>query len=328
MVIEKQGLYMPNGTFRSREEIDRKLSDEPSTENAVLKGRQPQEIEMVAKGLGVGVDVIMGTINRLREKGYHIEQQGDKVVHSTAVQGGRLFDFKDRFIDRNLHFGVISDTHLASKQERLDALNGMYDTFEREGIKFVFHAGDISDGWGVYRGQEFEVKSFGQDEQVKYVVAEYPKRKGITTAFITGNHDLRQYERGGIDVGVPISHERPDLIYLGQAASLVEIGDGVNMEIVHPAGGTAYAMSYKPQRAINNMTLKDAPNILVYGHYHNAFYMHYRDIDFLQAGSFKDQGIFEKRLGLNPTIGGWIVDARISSQGGKVERFRPELFTF
>ena len=79
MVIEKQGLYMPNGTFRSREEIDRKLSDEPSTENAVLKGRQPQEIKMVAKGLGVGVDVIMGTINRLREKGYHIEQQGIKL---------------------------------------------------------------------------------------------------------------------------------------------------------------------------------------------------------------------------------------------------------
>lgn len=66
--------------------------------------------------------------------------------------------------------------------------------------------------------------------------------------------------------------------------------------------------------------------MMFWGHYHTAYYMYYRGIHFLQAPCFKTQGLWEKRLGLNPTVGGWIVDGRIKN--GKITEFKPTLYTF
>jgi hypothetical protein len=55
--------------------------------------------------------------------------------------------------------------------------------------------------------------------------------------------------------------------------------------------------------------------------------MHYRNVNFIQAGCFKDAGIWEKRKGLNPSISGWVVEGKISDYGD-VSQFKPELFNF
>ena len=52
------------------------------------------------------------------------------------------------------------------------------------------------------------------------------------------------------------------------------------------------------------------------------------DTEFVQAPCFKDAGLWEKRKGLNPTIGGWLVDAQLSSDLQALESFSPQLFTF
>jgi hypothetical protein len=90
----------------------------------------------------------------------------------------------------------------------------------------------------------------------------------------------------------------------------------------------AYALSYKSQRDINNRPPGSLPDILVYGHYHTSFYMHYRGIDFIQAPCFKDAGLFEKRVGLNPTIGAWVVDAKLTDDKESIRSFKPNLFQF
>lgn len=303
------------------------MKENISIDQRLLKERKPQSLDILAQELGIGVDVVQTAIDNLREKGYTFQSEGGTVVRSKSQTEGSIFDYSKKF-SHNLHFGVVSDTHLGSKKERLDALDKMYDTFQKEGVHDVFHVGDLTDGWQVYQGQEFEVHKFGQDEQVDYAVHEYPKRKGIVTHFITGNHDLKQYEKGGIDIGMPVSQKRTDMKYLGQAYARVILPEGVELDLLHPGGGSAYALSYKAQRYINNLSPHDIPNILVFGHYHCAFYMDYRNVHFLQVPAFKDSGIWEKRLGLNPTTGGWLVDARISQEGPNIERMRPTLFTF
>jgi predicted phosphodiesterase len=302
------------------------MKEAPSVSDRLLKERGPQNAEVLAASLGIGVDVVEAAIDGLRKQGYTFTKEGSTVMHSTSAPTGTIFDYSKKF-SHNLHFGVISDTHLGSKKERLDSLETMYDTFKTEGVKHVFHTGDLTDGWGVYRGQEFEVNKFGQEEQVDYTVDKFPQRKGITTHFICGNHDTRQYEIGGIDVGVPISQRRKDMDYLGQAYARVILPEGVEMDLLHPGGQQAYALSYKAQRYINNLSPSDIPNILLFGHFHTSFYMNYRNVHFLQIPCFKDGGIFERRLGLNPTIGAWMVDAKISSEGG-ISQFKPQLFTF
>lgn len=281
------------------------------------------ELDALAQELGIGVNVVQGAVDKLQKKGYGFVQVGETVLRTNAIREGTVFDYSKQFDKTHLHFGVVSDTHLSSKQERLDALERLYDTFEQEGVTQVFHAGDLTDGYGVYRGQEFELKQLGQAEQIAYAIANYPHRKGITTSFISGNHDLRQYERGGVDPGVPIADKRKDMRYLGPMTAKVKFPSGIEMELLHPDGGVAYALSYKAQRAINNLTPDNMPDILVYGHYHTSFYMCYRGIHFLQVPCTKGQGLWEKRLGINPTIGGWLVDATI--MGRHIERFKPEL---
>ncbi len=290
-------------------------------------GKEPLNLEKLAAELGLGVDVVTGLIGGLKEKGYGFTCDGENVVKTRTPEPQTIFDATKILPDVNFQFGVVSDTHLGSKKERLDALNEMYDTFEKEGVTVVWHCGDQTDGYGVYRGQEFELKMMGQDEQVDYVVANYPKRKGINTYFITGNHDLRQYENGGIDVGKPIAQRRDDMKYLGQVEAKVMLPNEVTLDLLHPGGNNAYALSYKAQRMINNLTPKELPDILCFGHYHTAFYMHYRDINFLQVPSFKDQGLWEKRQGLNPVIGGWLVNGHITGEGS-IDNFKPQLFTY
>ena len=46
----------------------------------------------------------------------------------------------------DLRFGIISDTHLACRAERLDVLDALYDWYATEGISTVYHAGNMIEG--------------------------------------------------------------------------------------------------------------------------------------------------------------------------------------
>lgn len=308
--------------------MSEKEKPQPTIEERVLGRKTHFDVGDFASEVGVGVRTIKKVIDQLREQGYIFDETEDgRIVKATRILDGEgRIDLRPLLGTEYLHFGVVSDTHLGSKKERLTELETTYDRFQTEGVKIVLHAGDITEGVGVYRGQEYEVHKQGQDEQIEYAIQSYPKRTGIKTIFITGNHDLRQTERGGVDPGIPISKQRKDMVYAGQMVSMMQIGEDLYAEMIHPGGGGAYALSYKAQRDINNRVPEDLPDILLYGHYHTSYYMRYRNIHFMQVPCYKDAGGWEKRLGLNPTIGGWIVDARI--EGDKITSFKPELHTY
>lgn len=296
--------------------------------NVILKEKSGEiNVEKIANDVDVGTQVVKQAIEAMLDTGFGLKKTGESYIRTKVPTGGKIYDARDLIGAQTLRFAIAGDTHLGSEKERLDSLNDFYDICQKEGIVSVFHPGDFTEGVGVYRGQELEVTQIGQQRQIQHSTENYPKRDGIKTYVISGNHDLREYERGGADPLVSIASQRPDIIYLGQITSTVQFADKINMEMLHPAGNVAYALSYKAQRDINNRTPEEIPDILVYGHYHTSFYMRYRGIHFVQAPCFKDQGLFEKRLGLNPTIGGWIVEARLGNDS-QIETFKPELFTF
>jgi predicted phosphodiesterase len=293
----------------------------------ILKLKGEFTVDEVAKQADLDSKSVQEIIDFLIDSGYVFAKTDHGYVRSKTSPDRDVFDASRLLNNKGLlHFGLISDTHLASKQERLATLERMYDKFKQEGVNVVFHAGDWTDGVGVYRGQEFEVKRYGQQDQIDYAIHNYPKREGIVTVGISGNHDLKAYEKGGVDPLMQIARARKDIKYMGQYHGKAKLDRQVNVELVHPLGNIAYALSYKAQRDINNRTPDDLPNILAYGHYHTSFYMRYRGLDFIQVPCFKDAGAFEHRLGLNPTIGGWIVDAK--SNGETIYQMDPRLYTF
>lgn len=218
------------------------------------------------------------------------------------------------YTQRRIKFGLISDTHLGSMYEELEFLKFAYKIFQKEKITNVYHAGDIIEGGKIYRGQEYEIRYHGVDEQVEHCVREYPQIDGITTYFIDGNHTLSFYNDAGVDVGSIISGIRKDLVYVGKEEADITIqakSGSCKLRLVHPGGGTAYAISYTVQKYINSLTGGEKPNIIGIGHFHKTEYLFFRNVHAFQAGCFQAQTPFMRRKRTPAMVGFWIIDVVI-----------------
>jgi len=231
----------------------------------------------------------------------------------------------------HVRHGLVSDTHMGNIYANKHLLHTLYDIFEKEGIETVYHCGDICDGDRMYRGQEYELYAHGVDEQTRDVIKNYPKRKGIKTLFITGNHDLSFYKRSGIDIGNIIAEKRPDMEYVGRETANILMGNKekkIRVKLMHPGKGTAYAISYHPQKITESFSGGNKPNVLYIGHYHKAEMLPcQRNVHVIQAGTTQRQTDFMQRNFLAAHQGGWIVDAYID-KNYSVGRFQGEFFPF
>lgn len=212
-----------------------------------------------------------------------------------------------------VRYGVIADTQFGSLYCRLDALKVFYEQAAKRGITDMLHAGDVLDGWRVYRGQEWELRDRGWEEQLDRLEKDSPKIKGITTHFITGNHDASFKIPIGINVGQKIAEARPDFHFLGEDTGRIvfknKAGAKWIVDLIHPSGGTAYAVSYHAQKIIESLSGGTKPNMIAIGHYHKAELMpQYRNVVSVQAGTFQSQTPFMARKHIAAHIGGWLIE--------------------
>lgn len=223
----------------------------------------------------------------------------------------------ESFWDGSTHirFGLMGDTQIGSKYTQLTYLHNFYNIVKEAGITDVYHTGDITDGLKMRVGHEYELYEVSADEMRDDVVKNYPKIEGITTHFITGNHDASIYKQVGYDIGQAIANNRPDMKYLGRDCAVVKLTPNCTLELRHPWDGTAYALSYKPQKMIEAMEADSKPNILAIGHYHKAEYLFYRNVHCFQTGCFQSQTPFTRGKGISVHLGGWLVDALVDENG-------------
>lgn len=226
-----------------------------------------------------------------------------------------------------IRFGLIGDTHFCSKYAQYTWLHKFYDEIARRDIPIVFHAGDITEGEKMRDGQEYEIYKHGADEQADEVAKVFPKRNGVTTKFITGNHDSSFYKRIGVNIGKMIADKRSDMEYMGRDWAVIKLTPKCTLELRHPWDGTGYALSYKPQKMIETMEPDSKPNILAIGHYHKAFYMFYRNIHCFQVGCFQGQTPFTRGKNISVHMGGWIVTVAVDKKG-YIQNIEPEFIPF
>ena len=216
---------------------------------------------------------------------------------------------------RVIRFGLMGDTQINSKYTQLSHLHRFYDICAQLGIDRVFHTGDIDEGEQMRPGHQYECYEQGADDHIEEIVRVYPRREGIKTYFITGNHDASLYKRAGMDLGRAIADKRDDMIYLGRDCAVVKLTDKCTLELRHPWDGTAYALSYKPQKIIEAMEADSKPNILAIGHYHKVSYLFYRNVHCFQTGCFQSQTPFTRGKGISVHMGGWIVEILVGEDG-------------
>ena len=290
--------------------------------------RHHQAYRKIAEGVGKPEDEVRSYLKSEREKEKSknkIKTKPDKftvfenlapAIHVQEWSGNQL-----------LSFGLISDTHINSKYTQLTYLQKFYEICAQRGIRDVYHAGDIDEGEQMRTGHQYECYTQGADDHINEIVANYPRIDDITTHFITGNHDSSIYKRCGVDIGKIISMKRKDMKYLGRDCARIEITPNCILELRHPWDGTAYALSYKPQKMIDGMEADSKPNILAIGHYHKLEYLFYRNVHCFQAGCFQTQTPFTRGKGISVHLGGWIITVEVDSKG-HIQRIVPEMIPF
>lgn len=226
-----------------------------------------------------------------------------------------------------IKIAIMGDTQIGSKYTQWTHLRNFYNRCAIEGIKDVYHTGDMVDGLKMRTGHEYELYATSADDMIDDVVMNYPKIKGITTHFITGNHDASIYKQVGYDVGKMISMRRPDMEYLGRDCAVVYLTPKCSLELRHPWDGTAYALSYKVQKMIESMESDSKPKILAVGHYHKAEYLFYRNVHALQTGCFQGQTPFTRGKNISVHLGGWIVTLEVDDTG-TIKSFAPKFIPY
>lgn len=272
-------------------------------------------INSLSESLGVSINSCENILKNIKNQGYNVLRLNDEIKISNIVIPTDNYIKHDWNGERIIRFGLMGDTQINSKYTQITHLHKFYDICKAEGIKDIYHTGDIDEGEQMRAGHQYECYTQGADDHVKEIVRVYPRREGITTHFITGNHDASIIKRCGYDIGYPIAAQRDDMKYLGQSSAMINLTPNCILELRHPIDGTAYALSYKIQKMIESISGGEKPNILAVGHYHKAEYLFYRNVHAFQTASFQSQTPWMKGKGIAAAVGGWIVEIKVEDDG-------------
>lgn len=288
-----------------------------------------KSVAEISKELEVEPYIVYGLVYELINQGYLYDIVDGNIVKLSKPQATNdVYEIKSAL--EHLKLLLISDTHLCSKYDRLDILRYLYDRAEQEGVKYVLHSGDFTDGRSNRPEQVYELKEASFEGQVEYCVDKYPKSDEITTFVISGNHDDWWYKSNGSDIVKAIARDRDDIVYLGPDVADLKIGK-LKVHLFHGKGSQAYAKSYKAQKYLDAMKIEDRPHILQMGHVHQAFFYQQDHTHVFQTGCLEDQTPFCRSQGLANNKSCWWVDVYMDSKGNPVrisqelEEFGPKL---
>jgi len=289
----------------------------------------------LATRIGVKEAVLKNVVSSLQDSGYVIEKHGNFIKITSGIPEHRPFKISpSRAWGKERVFGVVSDSHLGSYQERLDVLEFAYDDFKRRGIKTVYHAGNIVEGECHFN--KYDIRVHGITDQTLYCLDHYPQRDGITTFYITADdHEGWWFQREGIDFGRYLQLEaqergRKDLIHLGYQEVDIELKEknGFSvMRLVHPGGGSAYAISYALQKLVESFQGGEKPNILLCGHYHKAGVFYPREVNCVLCGCTCDQSRFMRKKKIQAHVGYYILKI-LQNKDGTITEFTTTFIPF
>lgn len=291
---------------------------------ALTKGTTSKEL---ADALGVSERIAAAMIDEKKQAGYNVRETRGvwKIENDLIPTENRYSDEWDG--KRVVRFGLLGDTHFNSKYAQITHLHRLYDIFAADGIDTVYHTGDLDDGEQMRKGHQYELYNQGFDDHRDEIIRVYPKRDGMRTRFIIGNHDASLIRLAGADIGRAVASERRDMEYLGPDSAVIQLTDNCTLELRHPGDGTAYAISYKIQKMVEAMSGGEKPNVLAVGHYHKIEYLPYRNIEVFQTGTLCAQTPWMRGKGIAAMMGGWIVELRLNIDGG-IERVIQQRFPF
>jgi len=292
-----------------------------------------QSIAALARELGVS----WHTANRLSHEPE--APASDPPIPKRSHQGPdlRLYEVSHEFHEPHFKIGLYADTHIGSAYEAEEERKNFYALCHAEGVTALYHAGDVVAGNGVYRGQIHELRPdcIGAQAQVERAARDFVGAD-LDIYFILGNHDLKWWMDYGFNVGTQIEDTARALggertiKCLGQASARINLGKEpcqCVLDLIHPSGGTAYAISYRAQKIAESYTGGDKPHVVSIGHFHKANELpHCRNMAAIQPGCFEWQTPFMRGKALEAHVAGCILEGWMEEVNGRpsMRRMRME----
>lgn len=298
------------------------VADLPAQIKARLK-TGPQSVEELADSLDCSPARVRTAVKGMKAKGtmiYDAPFGRFGLADSVNLQPGS-FEFKGGRGEWQHKFLFTTDNHLCNKHSRLDVLKSAYAHAAAEGIDKSLNAGNWVDGEARFNRTEL-VTAPGMDNQLDYMIDKYPST--LTTHLIAGDdHEGWYQQREGIEIGRYLqsraeSQGRKDLKYLGYGEADVKLSFGSGsavMRVVHPGGGSAYAISYTDQKRVESYQGGEKPQIELVGHYHKFNHGYPREVHTIQGGCTCDQTMFMRKKRLQAHVGYSFIKIKQGSDG-------------
>ena len=305
---------------------------------AMRKG--PVSVAEVAKALNGSEGYALSWLDGLLNEGHNLKWQdyGFRILpHAPAGnRHGQTFEYVSR-PDNTFVFGACGDQHYASKYCRHDVIESYYDEFEASAVDRAFNTGNWIDGEAPFNTYDLDVH--GLDAQLLHLAQHYPRRDGISTYAISGlDHEGWYNKKNGMEVGiygeaVMRRQGRTDWHHLGLAQAFVKLvnantGKSAMLCVMHPGGGSSYAVSYKPQKIVESFSGGNKPAVLLIGHYHKLSVNNIRNVWAIQTGAGQDRTPFQFQKLIEPHVGACIVELRQDPQTGAIVRCKVDMLRY
>lgn len=287
--------------------------------------KRKHTMDSLCEKLEVEENDILIAVAKLHLQGYRgvriYDEGGVTFVHNRVTVGELRANPVETAVmlpGKEIEFAVVSDAHFGSVYSAVDELHEFYDIVQGRGIKVVFNAGDMTDGYYNNRPTSIlEQDAIGFTNQLNKVVNEYPRRDGVTTYFITGNHDLTHQRNAFANIGEAISMVRDDMIYSGHNFAKFEVNEDVSISLVHPTDGISRNFNNKIRDLIDRNPNRRA-DLMFVGHYHKLAMLKHQDVYGYIVPSFQRQTGFMQDNNLESVVGGMIVRVKVNAFG-KIE---------
>lgn len=306
--------------------------------NLLAKG--PRTVAQLMQETSAPLGAVLDAIDVLIDQGVNVHRRGDVYEILKDVQPAMRSREPLRYFsraDNTFVFGAFGDQHIGSKYYREDVANDLYDRFEEHGVDRVFNTGNWVDGDA--RFNRFDLVAHGIDAQCQLLADVFPRRDGIDTYAIWGDdHEGWWAQHEGVDVGryaeaVMRANGREDWHDIGFMEAQVELvnantGAKAMMAVVHPGGGSAYALSYSIQKIVESYEGGEKPHVGLYGHYHKLWAGLIRNVWVAQTGCAQDQTVFMRKKRLEAHVGGLLIKMEQDPESGAIIGFEPRMFRY
>ena len=236
------------------------------------------------------------------------------------AKGGRLMPGLAKvpiinFDGEHIKVGHLSDTHIGSKYAEPDRIYQAFEEFKKEGVDFITHSGDVTEGMSHRPGHIYELSDLGYAAQKKAAIDIFSQWTDTDIYAIDGNHDQWFIKSNGAKIVEDIDTALDNFHFIGHDEGDISLDGKAMMKLWHGGDGNSYALSYRLQKIVESLSGGEKPNVLIAGHVHKYVKIFERNVYAISVATLQRQTPWMRGKRLAAHVGFVIGDYWVNDEG-------------